>query len=155
MSGAPHRAPTASQRFARTPTPGDCRPALPRDFGQRDLRTKCVINYHHREAERDQSPRNPAEFFTAVRTPVPAVDKDENRRVGILSRKDVECLFDRRSEWHVEKELKFVACFLAFIDVELGVPLKVGRRLLNVVFLVDFLLTGELSVEHHNSSNKR
>jgi hypothetical protein len=33
--------------------------------------------------------------------------------------------------------------------------LKVGHRLLNVVFLVDFLLSGELSVEHHNSSNRR
>src|ERR1700724_766430 len=155
MSGAPHRAPTASQRFARTPTPSDRRPALTRDFGQRDLRTKCVISYRHREAQRDRSPCNPAEFFTAVRTPVPAVDKNENRRVGILSREDVECLFDRRSEWHVEKALKFVACLLAFIDVELGVPLKVGHRLLNFVFLVYFLLSGELSVEPHNSSNRR
>src|SRR6202790_383116 len=155
MSGHVYPGPTTAERFARTLNPGDRRPALTRDFGQRDLRTKCVINYHHREAERDRSSRNQAEFFTAVRTPVPAVDKNENRRVGILSRKDVECLFHRRSEWHVEKALKFVACLLAFIDVELDVPLKVGHPLLNVVFLVDILLIGQLSVEHHNSSNGR
>ena len=83
------------------------------------------------------------------------MDKNENRRVGILSWKYVECLFERRPEWHVEKALEFVARLLAFFDVEIGVPLKIGRRLLNVVFLVDFPLRGELPVEHHNSSNRR
>src|SRR5258708_20551833 len=121
---------------------------MTRDSGRGDRRTWCLICYHDREAERDRPRPNPAEFFTAVRTPIPAVDKNENRRVGILSRKDVECLFDRRSEWHVEKALKFVACLLAFIDVELGVPFKVGCRVLNVVFPVDFLLSGDLSVKH-------
>ncbi len=83
MSGQVYPAPTTAERFARTLNPGDRRPALTRDFGQRDLRTKCVISYHHREAERDRSPRNPAEFFTAVRTPIPAVDKNENRRTAM------------------------------------------------------------------------
>jgi hypothetical protein len=42
----------------------------------------------------------------------------------------------------------------AFADPSGGlVLLKVGHRLFNVVFLVDFLLSGELPVEHHNSSN--
>jgi hypothetical protein len=60
MSGHVYPAPTTAERFARTPNPGDRRPALTRDLGQRDLRTKGVISYHHCEAERDRSPRKPS-----------------------------------------------------------------------------------------------
>jgi hypothetical protein len=65
-----------------------------------------------------RSVRKPRNSLLLSERQYPPWTKYENRRVGILSRKDVECLFDRRSEWYVEKALKFVACLLAFIDVD-------------------------------------